>query len=159
MSKIDDVFKALRAKNQRALMPFLTAGDPDLATTAAVLQELVKRRHRGARTVIRLLENPTNFLSTVQVGITLVGVFAAAYSGATLTEVLMSLLIMSIGVVSGVWVFPLSNLGALQANQITNSKFAEQNATASARQPVIETAAVTQRRAFGGAPGATAPAR
>jgi tryptophan synthase alpha chain len=43
MSKIDDVFTALRAKNQRALMPFLTAGDPDLATTAAVLEELVKR--------------------------------------------------------------------------------------------------------------------
>jgi len=43
MSKIDDAFKALRAKNQRALMPFLTAGDPDLATTAAVLEELVKR--------------------------------------------------------------------------------------------------------------------
>ncbi|RPI59467.1 MAG: HlyC/CorC family transporter, partial [Lysobacterales bacterium] len=50
------------------------------------LQELVKRRHRGARTVMRLLDNPTDFLSTVQVGITLVGVFAAAYSGATLAE-------------------------------------------------------------------------
>jgi putative hemolysin len=50
------------------------------------LQELAKRRHRGARTVMRLLENPTNFLSTVQVGITLVGVLAAAYSGATLAE-------------------------------------------------------------------------
>jgi putative hemolysin len=48
------------------------------------LQELVKRRHRGARAVMRLLDNPTDFLSTVQVGITLVGVFAAAYSGATL---------------------------------------------------------------------------
>ncbi len=43
MSKIDDVFKTLRATKQRALMPFLTAGDPDLATTAAVLTELVKR--------------------------------------------------------------------------------------------------------------------
>jgi putative hemolysin len=50
------------------------------------LQELVKRRHRGARTVMRLLDNPTDFLSTVQVGITLVGVFAAAYSGATLAD-------------------------------------------------------------------------
>lgn len=43
MSKIDDVFQALRAKNQRALMPFLTAGDPDLTTTARVLEELVRR--------------------------------------------------------------------------------------------------------------------
>ncbi len=49
--------------------------------------------------------------------------------GATLTEVLMSLLIMSIGVVSVVSLFPLSVLRALQANQLTNSKFAEQNAT------------------------------
>jgi putative hemolysin len=37
---------------------------------------------------MRLLDNPTDFLSTVQVGITLVGVFAAAYSGATLAEAL-----------------------------------------------------------------------
>jgi putative hemolysin len=50
------------------------------------LQELVKRRHRGAQAAMRLLESPTDFLSTVQVGITLVGVFAAAYSGATLAE-------------------------------------------------------------------------
>jgi len=50
------------------------------------LQELAKRRHRGARTVMRLLESPTDFLSTVQVGITFVGMFAAAYSGATLAE-------------------------------------------------------------------------
>jgi putative hemolysin len=50
------------------------------------LQELVKRRHRGARTVMRLLDNPTDFLSTVQVGITLIGVLAGAYSGATLAD-------------------------------------------------------------------------
>ncbi|HVJ30603.1 MAG TPA: CNNM domain-containing protein, partial [Gammaproteobacteria bacterium] len=50
------------------------------------LQELVKRRHGGSRAAMRLLENPTDFLSTVQVGITLVGVLAAAYSGATLAE-------------------------------------------------------------------------
>jgi putative hemolysin len=50
------------------------------------LQELVKRRHRGARMAIRLLENPTDFLSTVQAGITLIGALAAAFSGATLAE-------------------------------------------------------------------------
>ena len=50
------------------------------------LQELVKRRHRGARMAMRLLENPTDFLSTVQVGITLIGLLAGAYSGATLAE-------------------------------------------------------------------------
>jgi putative hemolysin len=50
------------------------------------LQELVKRRHRGARMAMRLLENPTDFLSTVQLFITLVGALAAAFSGATLAE-------------------------------------------------------------------------
>jgi putative hemolysin len=50
------------------------------------LQELVKRRHRGARVAIRLLDDPTDFLSTIQVGITAVGLLAAAYSGATLAE-------------------------------------------------------------------------
>jgi len=50
------------------------------------LQELVKRRHRGARVAVQLLENPTDFLSTVQVGITLIGVLAGAFSGATLAE-------------------------------------------------------------------------
>lgn len=50
------------------------------------LQNLVKRRHRGARMAIRLLDEPTNFLSTVQVGITLIGVLAGAFSGATLAE-------------------------------------------------------------------------
>jgi putative hemolysin len=50
------------------------------------LQNLVKRRHRGARTALRLLENPTDFLSTVQIGITLMGVLAGAFSGALLAE-------------------------------------------------------------------------
>ncbi|MDX1962418.1 MAG: tryptophan synthase subunit alpha [Pirellulales bacterium] len=43
MSAIDQLFTRLRAKNQRALMPFLTAGDPDLPTTALLLRELVRR--------------------------------------------------------------------------------------------------------------------
>jgi putative hemolysin len=50
------------------------------------LQELVKRRQRGARMAMRLLDNPTDFLSTVQIGITMIGATAAAFSGATLAE-------------------------------------------------------------------------
>lgn len=53
---------------------------------------------------------------------------AAPRSGATLTEVLMAVLIMSIGVVSVISLFPMSVIRALQATQLTNSKFAEQNA-------------------------------
>jgi tryptophan synthase alpha chain len=43
MSVIDKIFADLRAAKRKALMPFVTAGDPDVAFTAAVLQELVKR--------------------------------------------------------------------------------------------------------------------
>lgn len=43
MSAIDNLFRDLKAKGRKALMPFVTAGDPDLAFTAAVLEELVRR--------------------------------------------------------------------------------------------------------------------
>ncbi|MCD4685145.1 MAG: CNNM domain-containing protein, partial [Anaerolineae bacterium] len=42
----------------------------------------------GARTALELTESPTRFLSTVQIGITLVGVLAGAFGGATLSDVL-----------------------------------------------------------------------
>ena len=38
MSAVDDRFKELRAAGKKALMPFLTAGDPDMATTEEVLR-------------------------------------------------------------------------------------------------------------------------
>ncbi len=38
MSAVDQLFTELRAKKQKALMPFFTAGDPDMATTADVIQ-------------------------------------------------------------------------------------------------------------------------
>lgn len=43
MSAVDRAFEALRSQNKKALMPFITAGDPSLDMTAAVLQELGKR--------------------------------------------------------------------------------------------------------------------
>lgn len=43
MSSIDTLFTQLRARGQKALMPFITAGDPDLDFTAALLQEVIKR--------------------------------------------------------------------------------------------------------------------
>ncbi len=43
MPTIDQLFATLRTKKRKALMPFLTAGDPDVAFTAAVLNELVAR--------------------------------------------------------------------------------------------------------------------
>jgi len=43
MSAIDEVFRTLRASKRKAFMPFVTAGDPDLEFTGAVLVELMKR--------------------------------------------------------------------------------------------------------------------
>lgn len=38
-NRIDQIFAALRASQGKALMPFVTAGDPDLATTARLLRK------------------------------------------------------------------------------------------------------------------------
>jgi tryptophan synthase alpha chain len=43
MSAIDRLFQELRPCGRKAFMPFVTAGDPDLAFTADVLRELVAR--------------------------------------------------------------------------------------------------------------------
>ena len=43
MSLIDDLFNRLRASGEKALMPFVTAGDPDLSFTARILAELDRR--------------------------------------------------------------------------------------------------------------------
>jgi tryptophan synthase alpha chain len=43
VSAIDELFRVLRAAGRKALMPFVTAGDPDLDFTAAVLHELAAR--------------------------------------------------------------------------------------------------------------------
>jgi tryptophan synthase alpha chain len=43
MNRIDALFSRLRGEKRRALMPFVTAGDPDLSTTAMLINELVNR--------------------------------------------------------------------------------------------------------------------
>jgi tryptophan synthase alpha chain len=43
MNAIDSLFQRLRSHGQKAFMPFLTAGDPDLETTALLLHELAGR--------------------------------------------------------------------------------------------------------------------
>ena len=37
MSKIDELFAQLKSQNKKALMPFITAGDPDLESTAKLI--------------------------------------------------------------------------------------------------------------------------
>lgn len=43
MSRLDSLFQNLRASRQKALMPFVTAGDPDLPFTADLIRELDAR--------------------------------------------------------------------------------------------------------------------
>ncbi|MGH8478934.1 MAG: hemolysin family protein [Gammaproteobacteria bacterium] len=50
------------------------------------LKVLADAGHRGAAGALDLVENPGRFLSTVQIGITLVGVLAGAFGGATISE-------------------------------------------------------------------------
>jgi len=50
------------------------------------LQSLQRRGSKGARAALRLHEEPTRFLSTVQVGITLIGIVAGVMGGAKLAE-------------------------------------------------------------------------
>jgi putative hemolysin len=52
------------------------------------LQRMAEEGSNGARKALDLLEEPNRFLSTVQVGITLVGIVAGAISGATIGRVL-----------------------------------------------------------------------
>jgi putative hemolysin len=55
-----------------------------VSSRRARLQELADKGQRGAATALRLVENSGRFLSSVQVGITLVGVLAGAFGGAAL---------------------------------------------------------------------------
>lgn len=59
----------------------------------ARLQVLADKGSRGAATAIKLAADPGKFLSSVQIGITLVGVLSGAFSGATLGVRLASALI------------------------------------------------------------------
>lgn len=55
-----------------------------VSSRPARLRVFSEQGSRGAATALRLAEHPGRFLSTVQIGITLVGVLSGAYSGATL---------------------------------------------------------------------------
>lgn len=55
-----------------------------VSSRTARLKVLSDQGNKGAATAMRLAEDPGRFLSTVQIGITLVGVLSGAFSGATL---------------------------------------------------------------------------
>ncbi|QIG81662.1 hemolysin family protein [Stakelama tenebrarum] len=66
----------------------------------ARLETLARAGKRGADTAMELADDPGKFLSTVQIGITLIGIVAGAYSGASLGEPVAARL-ESLGIDSG----------------------------------------------------------
>jgi len=50
------------------------------------VRALAERGHRGAKVALSLLEDPTRLLSSVQIGITLVGILTFVFNGAASTE-------------------------------------------------------------------------
>src|SRR3546814_16795483 len=71
------------------------------------LQAMARRRGRsvqarGAQIALQLGENPGRFLSSVQTGITLIGILAGAYSGATLADPLAGWLVARFPLLDGI---------------------------------------------------------
>jgi len=63
-----------------------------VSSRPARLRAMIDRGVRGAASALRLGANPGKFLSSVQIGITLVGVLSGAFSGATLGDRLSGVL-------------------------------------------------------------------
>ena len=59
-----------------------------VSSRKARLQQRINEGDHGAETALRLAENPNIFLSTTQVGITLIGVLSGAVGGATIADAL-----------------------------------------------------------------------
>lgn len=57
-----------------------------VSSRPARLEAMARARRPGARTALALATDPGKFLSTVQIGITLISILAGAYSGASLGE-------------------------------------------------------------------------
>jgi putative hemolysin len=63
-----------------------------VSSKRARLNVAAERGSRGARAALALLDDPTSFLSAIQVGITLIGILTGVYSGATFAEDLAPLI-------------------------------------------------------------------
>ncbi len=61
------------------------------------IEHLANEGNKRAKNILALLDKPEHFLSSVQVGITLIGIVAGAYGGAALTDDMVNLL-SSIGI-------------------------------------------------------------
>jgi putative hemolysin len=124
----------------------------EIAVVSSRKGRLVQQAQLGqhnAAVALELAENPNHFLSTVQVGITLISTFAAAFGGASIAEVLAGIL-RSIpalaryadNIALGVVVLVISYF-SLILGELVPKRLALQNAegVASAVAPIMRTAA------------------
>ncbi|MBO4581083.1 MAG: HlyC/CorC family transporter [Bacteroidales bacterium] len=64
---------------------FLALSEVALLSSKQIrMQTMVKENKRGAKLALTLLESPDKYLSTIQVGITLIGILTGVYSGDTI---------------------------------------------------------------------------
>src|ERR687889_2676010 len=63
-----------------------------VSSRKARLRQRAKEGNKGARAALELADSPNRFLSTVQIGISLIGILAGAFGGATLAEPLANAL-------------------------------------------------------------------
>lgn len=63
-----------------------------VSSRRGLLQSMADRGNAGAAKAIVLLDNPNRFLSTVQIGITLVGIVSGAFGGASISRRLAAIL-------------------------------------------------------------------
>lgn len=77
------------------------------------MQNLASKWNKRAKIILKLLENPENFLSSVQVGITLIGIISGAYGGyaiaATFSKYLETYPFLAnhaewIGLITAIWI-------------------------------------------------------
>src|SRR3712207_9431958 len=59
-----------------------------VSSRKARLRQRAEEGYRGANAALELADSPNRFLSTVQIGISLIGVLAGAFGGGTLAETL-----------------------------------------------------------------------
>ena len=69
------------------LNAFFAAAEMSLVSVRKTrIKQLVEEGNAKARTVLALIEHPTNFMATVQIGVTLVGFMASAFAAINIAE-------------------------------------------------------------------------
>jgi len=57
-----------------------------VSSSKARLETLVSKGNKSARGVLKQLEEPEKFLSTIQIGITLIGIVSGAFGGVAIAD-------------------------------------------------------------------------